>query len=76
MEMPFELGFEYILNAINQSDEEKIYEMWLHKAFDISYQEFRNKFDIPVNTQSDVKSVDEILSRVKNILNGGGIDGT
>jgi hypothetical protein len=66
--MEFQLGFEYIMTAIRNWQEEKIYLRWINGFQQISFDEFKKQ----MGQQQEVidnRSEEEILERVKDILN-------
>lgn len=65
--MDFELGVEYILTAIENVKEEKIYTRWVNGYQNMAYEEFKKSLGYTKET-NDTRTEEEILGNVRNIL--------
>lgn len=43
--------YEFINTLIDTVNEEKIYELWLHKVYTLEYNDFRSQFNIDDNSE-------------------------
>lgn len=67
MEMDFILGFEYIVTAMENFQEDKVYQRWINGYQHIEYSEFKKKMG-HVKESQDNRSEETILESVRNIL--------
>lgn len=44
--------YEFINTLIDTVNEEKIYELWLHKVYTLEYNDFRAQFNIDDNSEA------------------------
>lgn len=62
--------FDWVVEFINVENDRQIREVWLHKIFDKSFEEFRNSV---VKIQPDEmyeEQIETTISNSKSILNG------
>lgn len=55
--------FDWVVEFVNAENEKQIWEMWLHKVFDKSFEEFRKSV---LKTQSDYVSDEQIETTISN----------
>lgn len=68
--MDYEIGMDILSCAIEQKEEEILFNRWIHLLSDISFDEFKNQ--IGYKKPQDDKNMDvlEILKSVKKIMGG------
>lgn len=72
MKMDYEVGYEYIMTALDQAQEEKIWNRWIagfQKEY--SFDEFKSMLTVnKTQTTNTDMGIDEIMDKVKNIIDG------
>lgn len=58
---------EFIIDLLDMYEEEQIYELWLHKCFDKSYEEFKKGLKKQETDVEEVQSMDD--ERIGSIIN-------
>ena len=61
---------DFILELIDAINDEKLYEMWLHRIYDKSYPDFKNEvMDYNKTANADVQDIETTVNESMNILN-------
>lgn len=73
LQLEFETGMELIATSQREVTEEKLYQRWIcGYQISMSFEEFKRKIGVVRQLkETDHKSVDEILSEVKEIVDLG-----
>ena len=62
--------FEWVIEFINAENDRQTWEVWLHRIFDKSFDEFRNSVRRNQPDQMDDEQLETTISNSKSILNG------
>lgn len=60
--------FDWVLEFINEENDRQFWEVWLHKIFDKSFEDFKNS--IMQTNQIDDEQLETTVMNSKSILNG------
>jgi len=60
--------FDWVLEFINEENDRQFWEVWLHKVFDKSFEDFKNS--IVQTNQIDDEQLETTVMNSKSILNG------
>lgn len=61
--------FDWVIEFINAENDRQIWEMWLHKIFDKSFEEFRNSIIETQPDEMDKEQLETTFNHSKSILN-------
>jgi hypothetical protein len=59
--------FDYILTMYQQVDEDKLFDIWLHKVYDMQWEDFLKEIratNEEVNVEEVVKGTNDVLSAI------------
>lgn len=61
---------DFILDLLDTINEEKVYELWMHKVFDKEYEDFRKQFSYLKNRNqvTEKVDVDKVLQDSMSVL--------
>lgn len=59
---------EFVLKLIEINNDEKIYDVWIHKVYDQSYEDFKESINSK-NEGMDEGKIETTLNESRNILN-------
>ena len=62
--------FDWVIEFINGENDRQAWEVWLHKIFDKSFEEFRNSIRQNQAGQIDDEQLETTISNSKSILDG------
>lgn len=62
--------FDWVIEFINGENDRQAWEVWLHKIFDKSFEEFRNSIRQNQAGQMDDEQLETTISNSKSILDG------
>ena len=62
--------FDWVVEFINAENDKQAWEVWLHKVFDKSFEDFRNSLLQTRSNQMDDEQLETTISNSKSILNG------
>ena len=60
---------EFVLKLIDINNDEKIYDVWIHKVYDQSYEDFKESINSK-NEGMDEGKLETTINESKDILNG------
>lgn len=58
--------FKFIIDLIDIVNDENIYDLWIHKVFDKSFNDFKNEI---INNEVEVEDIETTVKDSYNILN-------
>lgn len=59
---------EFVLKLIDINNDEKIYDVWIHKVYDQSYEDFKESINSK-NEKMDECKIETTINESRNILN-------
>lgn len=59
---------DFIVDLINTVNEEKIYELWMHKSYTEGYNDFRKRFAINSDEKVEKVNVNKVLESSMRVL--------
>ena len=59
---------EFVLKLIDINNNEKIYDVWIHKVYDQSYEDFKSSIDSKDETMDEGK-LETTINESRNMLN-------
>lgn len=62
--------FDWVVEFVDAENERQIWEMWLHKVFDRSFEEFRKSVIKKQPNQVTDEQIETTILNSKSILNG------
>lgn len=62
--------FDWVVEFINAENDRQAWEVWLHKIFDQTFEEFRNSIHPKQPDPSTEEQLETTISNSKSILNG------
>ena len=62
--------FDFVIEFFKLCDEEKTWQVWLHKVYDKSFIDFKNSLGVSIVEPATNEQIETTVKNSKNLLNG------